>query len=75
MPTKCTITIYNLSGELVRTIEKNDAGTSEAPWDILTENGLPVASGIYIYVVDAPGFGQKIGKMAVFTEAEVLKIY
>jgi hypothetical protein len=75
LPAKCTITIYNLGGELIETIEKDDASTAIASWDLLTFNGLPVASGIYIYVVDAPGFGQKIGKMAIFTEEEVLRIY
>ncbi|SYZ73273.1 conserved exported hypothetical protein [Candidatus Zixiibacteriota bacterium] len=74
MPTKCTITIYNLAGDLIRTIRKDDQ-TPIATWDLLTEQGLPVASGIYIYVVDAPGFGQKIGKVAIFVESEVLKIY
>ncbi len=75
LPEECTIRIYNLAGELIRTLEKDDPTTPIAQWDILTENGLPVASGIYIYVVDAPGFGQKIGKMAVFVEKEVLDIY
>ena len=74
LPEECTISIYNLSGQLMRVIEKDDA-TAIASWDVLTENGLPVASGIYIYVVDAPGFGTKIGKMAVFVEQEVLDIY
>ncbi|HKK21512.1 MAG TPA: hypothetical protein VJ983_08575, partial [candidate division Zixibacteria bacterium] len=75
LPEKCTITVYNLAGELVKTIHKDDASTNIASWDLLTERGLPVASGIYIYVVDAPGFGQKIGKMAIFVQQEVLKIY
>ncbi len=75
LPTLCTISIYNLAGELVKTIEKNDASTAIADWDVLTDNGLPVASGIYVYVVDAPGYGQKVGKMAIFVEQEVLKIY
>ncbi len=75
LPDNCTITIYNLGGDLIRTIEKNDPSTSIATWDTRTENGLPVASGIYIYVVEAPGFGTKIGKMAIFTEVEVLKVY
>ncbi|MCB2230767.1 hypothetical protein KQH82_08640 [bacterium] len=74
LPQQCTITIYNLSGELMRTLEKNDA-SALAYWDLLTEKGLPVASGIYIWVVDAPGFGQKVGKMAIFMEQEVLQIY
>ncbi|MEW6051706.1 MAG: hypothetical protein AB1644_11695 [Candidatus Zixiibacteriota bacterium] len=75
LPDLCTIYIYTLAGDLVRTIQKTDATTSIESWDVLTENGLPVASGIYIYVVDAPGMGQKIGKMAVFTEAEVIQKY
>ncbi len=75
LPELCTITIYNLSGELINTIEKDDASTSIATWNVQTRENLPVASGIYIYVVDAPGFGTKIGKMAVFTEDQVLDIY
>ncbi len=74
LPTKCNITIYNLAGDLIRTIRKDDPSPI-ATWDLVTERGLPVASGIYIYVVDAPGFGQKVGKVAVFVESEVLKIY
>lgn len=75
LPTECTITIYNLAGEFVNEVEKNDATTSIATWRANTTNGLPVASGIYLWVVDAPGIGQKIGKIAVFTEVEVLQTY
>jgi hypothetical protein len=75
LPAKCKITIYNLAGDLIRTINKDDATADWATWDVLTERGLPVSSGIYIYVVEAPGFGKKIGKMAVFVQAEVLKYY
>jgi len=73
MPATATISIYNLGGERVRVIEHESGAIAE--WDALTDNGLPVASGIYIYVIEAPGYGQKIGKMAVFTEQEVLQIY
>jgi hypothetical protein len=75
LPGTCTITIYNLAGDFIRQIDKTDVSTSEISWDVKTENGLTVASGIYVYVVEAPGFGTKIGKMAVFTETEVLKTY
>ncbi len=74
LPRECKISIYSLSGELLRTIDKNDE-TDRATWDLLTENSLPVASGIYLWVVDAPGVGQKIGKMAIFTEVEVIDKY
>ncbi len=74
LPSKCTITIYNLAGDLIKTINKDDP-TPIASWDLLSGNNLPVASGIYIYVVNADGFGQFVGKVAVFVEAEVLKIF
>jgi hypothetical protein len=67
---KTTIRIFNLGGDLVRTLTKDDPGSAEITWDILTENGLPLASGLYIYYVEADGIGTKVGKVAVFTEVE-----
>ena len=75
LPDTCNISIYNLAGEFITTLEKADANTTEATWDLLNDFSVPVASGIYIYVVDAPGIGQKIGKMAIFTEIEILDQY
>lgn len=75
LPAKCTISIFTLAGDRIVVISKDDPTTSLAEWDLLTENRVPLASGIYIYVVDAPGFGQKIGKMAIFTEQEQLDTY
>ncbi len=74
LPEECTISIYNLAGDFIRKIEKDDS-TPITTWNLQTENRIPVASGIYIYVVDAPGMGQKIGKMAVFYESETLQNY
>src|SRR5262249_38195243 len=65
LPAQCTIRLFNLAGELVRTIDKND-GTSQATWDLLTSKGLPIGSGTYIFHIDAPGVGQKVGKVVVF---------
>lgn len=75
LPAECSIEIYNLSGEFIVRIDKDDPTTSIAEWNALTDTNVPVASGIYIYVVDAPGYGQKIGKFAVFMEVEVLQQY
>jgi len=74
LPQECSITIYNLAGDFIRRIDKND-DTPFATWNLQSDNRIPVASGIYIYVVDAPGFGTKIGKLAVFYEDEVLTVY
>ncbi len=75
LPAKCSISIYTLAGDLIRKLEKDDPSTSIATWDVNTFQGIPVASGIYIWVVEAPGFGQKVGKMAVFMEVEVIGKY
>jgi hypothetical protein len=71
LPAVCTIRFFNLAGDLVRVIDKND-GTSQATWDLNTDRGLPVGSGIYIFHVDAPGVGTTTGKVAVFMEKERL---
>ena len=72
LPATCTIRIFNLSGDLVRTLQKTDTSTSLFTWDVLTENQLPVGSGVYIYQVDAAGMGQTHGRMVVFMEKERL---
>ncbi len=72
LPATCTIRIFNLAGDLVRTLHKDDASTSIATWDVLTDNRLPVGSGVYIYQIEAPGVGQTHGRMIVFMEKERL---
>lgn len=74
-PAPTTIRIFNLAGDLVRTLVKDDPASAEFVWDVLTETGLPVASGMYIWHVEAQGIGTKIGKLAVFTEVEQLNTY
>lgn len=64
LPPKCTIRIYTITGELVQTIQKDDL-TSSASWDLLSNEGQRVAYGVYLYHVDAPGVGEKIGRFAV----------
>ncbi len=66
LPSKCTIRIYTLSGELVTTLE-HDAGTTHAReyWNLLNKDGFGVAYGVYIAHIDAPGVGEKIVKFAL----------
>lgn len=72
MPEAATVRLYNLAGDLVRTLRKDNSSSSILEWDLLTENRLPVASGVYVYHVEVPGAGQTIGKMVVFVEKERL---
>lgn len=64
LPPKCTIRIYTIVGELVDTIEKDNTDNFAA-WDLLSFEAQEVAYGVYIYHVDAPGIGTKIGRFGV----------
>ncbi|OGC01075.1 hypothetical protein A2V82_06900 [candidate division KSB1 bacterium RBG_16_48_16] len=66
LPQKCTIRIFNVRGQLVRTLEHNASIWDGAEvWDMLTKDKLDIAFGVYVYHIDAPGIGSKIGKFAV----------
>ncbi len=71
LPKQCMIKVFSLGGDLVRSINHTD-GTSIESWDLKTDHGLPVASGVYLAFIDAPGIGKQIVKIAVFMEAERL---
>jgi hypothetical protein len=66
LPAKCTIRIYTLSGKLIKTIYK-DSGYLDGTvsWNLITDDGMEAAYGIYVYHVEAPGIGEYIGKFAL----------
>ncbi len=61
LPQKCTISIFNVNGTLVRRFEK-DNDLSSVDWDLKNTYGISIASGVYIIHVKAPGYGEKILK-------------
>jgi len=66
LPQKCTIRIFNVNGVLVDAIEHDsvfDNGT--AIWDMLSKDNLDISYGTYVYVIEAPGVGQKTGTFAI----------
>jgi hypothetical protein len=72
LPNKATIRIFNLAGQLVRTINKDNADQF-LRWDLMNQDDLPVASGLYIVHVDMPDLGKvKIIKAAIIQEKQVL---
>ena len=76
LPTsRWTIKIFNIAGDLVRTLKQEDPTQSIYEWNLLTEKGLPVASGIYIYYIESEGLGSTFGKMAIFMEEERLRTF
>jgi len=64
LPTQCTVRIYTITGELVKTLEKNDTRDFVA-WNLLSFEAQRIAYGIYIYHVEAPGIGEKVGRFAI----------
>ncbi len=66
LPQKCTIKIFTINGYLVDTIEHNGAmNDGSESWDLISKDGLEISYGVYIFHVDAPGIGEKIGKFAI----------
>lgn len=66
LPAECTISIFTVSGRMVRQIYHSDTvDKGREIWDLRTKDGLEIASGYYFYYVDAPGIGGKSGKLAV----------
>jgi hypothetical protein len=66
LPMRCTIRIYTVQGELVKVLEHHttfDNGTET--WDMLTKDNLDIAYGVYVYHIDAPNVGHRVGKFAV----------
>lgn len=64
-----TIRIYNLAGELVRTLTDGNGitaagGARKAVWDGRNSSGDKAASGMYLYVAKGSG-GKKTGKIGI----------
>ncbi|MCW8849708.1 MAG: T9SS type A sorting domain-containing protein [Melioribacteraceae bacterium] len=68
LPEKATIRIFNLGGQLVNKIEKND-NSQFIKWDLTNGSNFWVPSGIYIIYIEMPELGKtKILKLAVVME-------
>ena len=56
VPNRATIKIYTVAGDLVKQIEHDDPVRDFARWDLKSGAGKDIASGIYIYRVEAGAF-------------------
>jgi hypothetical protein len=54
LPAECTIYIFSVSADLVKTLHHNSTNGTEV-WDLRTESGREIAPGVYIYVVKSAG--------------------
>lgn len=73
LPEQATIRIFNLSGTMVRELVHQNP-TQFEQWDLTNQDGIPVASGLYIAHVDTD-FGEKVLKIAIVTEEQILQRY
>jgi hypothetical protein len=62
LPNECTIKVYTINGELVKTIR--DA-FNNANWDVKNDDSDEVVSGVYIYVIETSQGKKKINKIVV----------
>jgi hypothetical protein len=72
LPPKCVISIYTVNGILVKRFSRdvagdNSAGTSitgknfetSQDWDLRNHKNVPIASGLYLIHIEAPGIGER----------------
>jgi len=62
VPSTCTIRIYTVDGDLIRTIENTGGGS--VVWDMITDSDQAVTTGIYLWTVDS-AVGRDVGKLIV----------
>ncbi len=74
MPENATMRVYTLAGTLVNTLVKSSPETT-FDWNLRTEEGLPIASGVYLIHVDVPGVGEKVLKFGVVKKRIQLDVF
>ena len=66
LPPSAKITILDVSGQVVQQINfsSSDPNNGSVFWNLFSKDGIEVASGLYIYVVDYTG-GQQVGYLSI----------
>jgi hypothetical protein len=74
LPTQCTVTIFDISGTLIRQYSVDKGGIPEPrsstaginteaktsiDWDLKNFAGIPIAGGVYLIHIEAPGIGER----------------
>lgn len=58
LPERANINIYNMAGTLIRSYRKDNSSTI-LEWDLKNNYRVPIAGGMYIIHIEAPGIGEK----------------
>jgi hypothetical protein len=74
LPSVCTVTIYSLDGKFIKQYNRNEGPTAtgcsssavatrqtvpDLEWDLRNYRNIPIASGVYLINVKAPGVGER----------------
>jgi len=73
-PEATTVQIYTVAGTLVRTLRKEGASRS-LDWDMQTQSGLPVASGMYLVRIEVAGVGERILKFGLVNRRSRITLF
>ena len=73
LPTECTIRIYTIAGDLVKTLHHKEPYNTgfqgqtrgTAYWNLMTENNQKISTGVYVFFVESPFGDNAIGRFAV----------
>ena len=72
LPPQVKIQIFTINGTLVRILEKDNQNTYLS-WDLQNEKFIPVAGGIYLCHISAPGLGERVVKFFCATRPTDLR--
>ena len=75
LPDVATIRVFTLNGTLIKTINKQSPGVATIPWNLTTDENLPIASGLYLINVEVPDVGSHTIKFAVVKKRIQLNVY
>jgi len=66
LPERSRIQVFNLTGDLVATLEHDDPSSGMEPWDLLSSPQRAIASGLYVFVVEDLATGElQRGKLVI----------
>jgi hypothetical protein len=65
LPSECTIHIFSMAGDQVKTLYHNDINLDYEFWDLLNFSNLKVSYGLYTYVVEIPDGKNQKGKFVI----------
>jgi hypothetical protein len=75
LPKNAIIRIFNLAGQMVRTLEKS-SDSQFLRWDLMNMRNYPVASGVYVAYVELPDIGYtKTLKFSIIQQQEFLDYF